>query len=98
MYAQRRETRTRDSHLPVFATDIKIMLTSRLNKKKRFLESASYMLAQSKEFAKTGQGSLHDYFDQNAPKPTKEYIKNTEERIITRRHQTQTKLSVRYIS
>ena len=87
VYAQRGETCTQDSHL--FATDIKILLTSRLNKKKRFLEWAAYTLAQSKEFAKTGQRSLHDYFDQNAPKPTKEYIKNTEESIITRRHQTQ---------
>ena len=64
----------------------------------KFLERTTYMLAKSKEFAKTGQRSLHDYFDQNAPKPTKEYIKNTEERIITRRHQAQTKISVRYIS
>ena len=96
VYDQRGETCTRDSHL--FTTDIQIMLTSRLNKKKRFLEWAAYTSAQSKEFAKTGQRSLHDYFDQNAPKPTKEYIKNTEESMITRRRQTQTKISVRYIS
>jgi hypothetical protein len=64
----------------------------------RFLERAAYTLAQSKEIAKRGQRSLHDYFDQNAPKPTKEYIKNTEESMITRRRQTQTKISVRYIS
>ena len=48
----------------------------------KFLERTTYMLAKSKEFAKTGQRSLHDYFAQNTPMP-KEYINKTEERRTT---------------
>jgi hypothetical protein len=39
------------------------MLTARLFKKKRFLERAEYIIDQSKDFAKTGQKSLHEYFN-----------------------------------
>jgi hypothetical protein len=66
VYAQKGETCTWDHYL--FATALPQMLTARLSNKKRFLELAAYyILDQSKEFAKTEQRSLHEYFAPTTP-------------------------------
>ena len=90
VYAQKGETCTWDHYL--FATALPQMLTARLSNKKRFLELAAYcILDQSKEFAKTEQRSLHEYF---APTTPAESLQNiTELRRTPQGTTTQPKIS-----